>query len=179
VSDSKGAVYAPAGLNIGELLAAKLDGGSVTSMAGSPGVTLISGDALLAVECEILILAALENMVHKGNAGSIKAGVIVELANGPITPEADEILEAIGAVILPDILANAGGVLVSHFEWVQNRQGDRWTLDQVHARLKTAMERQADAVWAYVRDKNITLRTAAYVLALSRIAAAMEALFKG
>ncbi|NNH67663.1 Glu/Leu/Phe/Val dehydrogenase [Rhizobium laguerreae] len=164
VSDSKGAVYAPAGLNIGELLAAKLDGGSVTSMAGSPGVTLISGDALLAVECEILVLAALENMVHKGNAGSIKAGVIVELANGPITPEADEILEAMNIVILPHILANAGGVTVSFYELVQNRQGEQWTLDEVHARLKTTMEKQADAVWAHAQDKNITLRTAAYLL---------------
>ncbi len=176
VSDSKGAVYAPAGFNIDELLAAKLDGGSVTSMAGSPGVTLISGDALVSVDCEVLVLAALENMVHKGNAESIKARLIVELANGPVTPEADEILKAMNVVILPDILANAGGVTVSYFEWVQNRQGDRWTLEQVHARLKTMMEKEAEAVWAYARNKNIPLRTAAYVLALARIAAAMEAL---
>jgi glutamate dehydrogenase (NADP+) len=176
VSDSKGAVYAPAGFNIDELLAAKLDGGSVTSMAGSPGVTLISGDALVSVDCEVLVLAALENMVHKGNAESIKARLIVELANGPVTPEADEILKAMNVVILPDILANAGGVTVSYFEWVQNRQGDRWTLDEVHARLKTMMEKEAEAVWAYARNKNIPLRTAAYVLALARIAAAMEAL---
>ncbi|MBY2925959.1 Glu/Leu/Phe/Val dehydrogenase [Rhizobium leguminosarum] len=175
-SDSKGAVHAPAGFDIGELLAAKLHGGNVTSMAGSAGVSEIPGDELLAVDCEVLVLAALENMVHKGNAGSIKARLIVELANGPVTPEADEVLKAMNVVILPDILANAGGVTVSYFEWVQNREGERWTLDQVHARLKTAMEREADAVWAYAREKNITLRTAAYVLALSRIAAAMEAL---
>ncbi|MBY3026819.1 Glu/Leu/Phe/Val family dehydrogenase [Rhizobium leguminosarum] len=175
-SDSKGAVHAPAGFDIGELLAAKLHGGNVTSMAGSAGVSEIPGDELLAVDCEVLVLAALENMVHKGNAGSIKARLIVELANGPVTPEADEVLKAMNVVILPDILTNAGGVTVSYFEWVQNREGDRWTLDQVHARLKTAMEREADAVWAYAREKNITLRTAAYVLALSRIAAAMEAL---
>ncbi|MBY3329894.1 Glu/Leu/Phe/Val dehydrogenase [Rhizobium laguerreae] len=175
VSDSKGAVHAPAGFDIGELLAAKRCG-SVTRMAGSAGVSEIPGDALVAVECEVLVVAALENMVHKGNAGSIKAWLIVELANGPVTPEADEILKAMNVVILPDILANAGGVTVSHFEWVQNREGNRWTLDQVHARLKTAMEREADAVWAYAREKNITLRTAAYVLALSRIAEAMEAL---
>ncbi|MFF0923730.1 Glu/Leu/Phe/Val dehydrogenase [Rhizobium leguminosarum] len=176
VSDSKSAVHAPASFDIGELLAAKRCGGSVTSMAGSAGASEIPGDALVAVECEVLALAALENMVHKGNAGSIKASVIVELANGPITPEADEILKAMSVVILPDILANAGGVTVSYFEWLQNRQGDRWTLDQVHARLKTAMEKEAEAVWAYAREKNITLRTAAYVLALSRIAEAMEAL---
>ncbi len=175
VSDSKGAVHAPAGFDIGELLAAKRCG-SVINMAGSAGVSEILGDELLAVDCEVLVLAALENMVHKGNAGSIKARLIVELANGPVTPEADEILKAMNVVILPDILANAGGVTVSYFEWVQNREGNRWTLDQVHARLKTAMEREAEAVWAYAREKNITLRTAAYVLALSRIAAAMEAL---
>ncbi|MEY9381673.1 glutamate dehydrogenase (NADP+) [Rhizobium leguminosarum] len=173
--DSKGAVHVQDGLDIGELLAAKRHG-SVTSIAGSAGVSEIPRDALLAVECEILVLAGIENTVHEGNAGSIKARLIVELANGPITPEADEILSAMDVVILPDILANAGGVTVSYFEWVQNRQGERWTLEQVHERLKTAMEREADAVWAYARDKNITLRTAAYVLALSRIAAAMEAL---
>ncbi|WP_245457454.1 Glu/Leu/Phe/Val family dehydrogenase [Rhizobium leguminosarum] len=176
VSDSKGAVHAPAGFDVGALLAAKLHGGSVTSTAGSPGVTLISGDALVSVDCEVLVLAALENMVHKGNAKSIKARLIVELANGPVTPEADEILNAMNVLILPDILANAGGVTVSYFEWVQNRQGDRWTLDEVHARLKTMMEKEAEAVWASARDKNITLRKAAYVLALARIAAAMEAL---
>ncbi|MBX4951277.1 Glu/Leu/Phe/Val dehydrogenase [Rhizobium binae] len=175
VSDSKGAVHAPAGFDIGELLAAKRCG-RVINMAGSAGVSEIPGDELLAVDCEVLVLAALENMVHKGNAESITARLIVELANGPVTPEADEVLKAMNVVILPDILANAGGVTVSYFEWVQNREGDRWTLDQVHARLKTAMEREADAVWAYAREKNITLRTAAYVLALSRIAAAMEAL---
>jgi glutamate dehydrogenase (NADP+) len=175
VSDSKGAVHAPTGLDIGELLAAKRHG-SVTSMAGSAGVDEILGDALVSVECDILVLAAAENMVHEGNAASIKARVIVELANGPVTPEADEILEAMNVEIIPDILVNAGGVTVSYLEWVQNRQGERWTLEQVHAWLKTKMESEADAVLAYARDKNITLRTAAYVLALSRIAAAMEAL---
>ncbi|RWX25939.1 glutamate dehydrogenase, partial [Rhizobium leguminosarum] len=102
----------------------------------------------------------------------------IELANGPITPEADEILEAKNVLILPDILANAGGVTVSFYEWVQNRQGQSWTLDEVHTRLKTTMEKQTDAVCAYARDKKITLRKAAYVLALARIAAAMEALLK-
>ncbi|MBY5551859.1 Glu/Leu/Phe/Val dehydrogenase [Rhizobium leguminosarum] len=174
-SDSKGAVHAAAGFDIGELLAAKRCG-SVINMAGSAGVSEIPGDKLVAVDCEVLVMAALENMVHKGNAGSIKAGLIVELANGPVTPEADEILKAMNVVILPDILANAGGVTVSYFEWVQNREGDRWTLDHVHSRLKTAMEKEAEAVWAYARDKNITLRNAAYVHALSRIAEAMEAL---
>lgn len=178
VSDSKGAVHAPAGLDVSELRAAKRHGESVTSVAGSAGVEEISGDELLAIDCDVLVLAAVENTVHEGNAGSIKAPLIIELANGPITPEADEILEARNVLILPDILANAGGVTVSFYEWVQNRQGDRWTLEQVHARLKTMMEKQAEAVCAYARDKKITLRKAAYVLALARIAAAMEALLK-
>jgi glutamate dehydrogenase (NADP+) len=174
VSDSKGAVHAPAGLDIGELLAAKVCG-SVTGIAGSAGVSELAGDALVSVECDLLVLAALEDMVHKGNAASVKARFIVELANGPVTPEADEILKAGNVVILPDILANAGGVTVSYFEWVQNRQGEHWTLKEVHGRLKTKMGREADAVWAYARDKGITLRSAAYVHALSRLSIAMEA----
>ncbi|WP_041472662.1 Glu/Leu/Phe/Val family dehydrogenase [Rhizobium leguminosarum] len=175
VSDSKGAIHAPAGLDYGELLAAKRRG-SVINMAGSAGVSEIPGDALVAVECNLLALAALENMVHKDNARSVRAYVIVELGNGPVTPEADEILEDMQVKILPDILANAGGVTVSYFEWLQNCQGESWSLEEVHERLKTMMEMEADAVWAYALKRDITLRKAANVLALSRIGAAMAAL---
>ncbi|PII38971.1 hypothetical protein T190_12270 [Sinorhizobium meliloti CCBAU 01290] len=102
-------------------------------------------------------------MVHAGNAARVKAHVILELANAPITPEADKILNAKNIVVLPDILANAGGVTVSYFEWVQNRQGDSWPIEQVHARLKTKMEQEGDAVWTLAQEKGITLRSAAYV----------------
>ncbi|EJC75039.1 glutamate dehydrogenase/leucine dehydrogenase [Rhizobium leguminosarum bv. trifolii WSM2012] len=175
VCDSKGGVWNPAGLDIDKLEAVK-NQGSVTGMVGSPGVSELSCDAMLALPCDLLVMAAKENMVHAGNAGSINAKVILELANGPITPEADAILEAKNVVIVPDILANAGGVTVSYYEWVQNRQGESWSLEKVHERLKTEMVSQADAVWAYAQEKNISLRLAAYVIALSRIAEAMKAL---
>ncbi|MBP2444190.1 Glu/Leu/Phe/Val family dehydrogenase [Rhizobium leguminosarum] len=175
VSDSKGAIHDPAGLDITKVLQAKKDYGHVTSIAGSDGVSEIPADELVSIDCDLLVLAALENMVHEGNAGSIKAKIILELANGPITPEADEILNRKKRVIIPDILANAGGVTVSYFEWVQNRRAERWDLEEVHARLKTTMEREADAVWAHARDKEITLRSAAYVHALLRLSEALRA----
>ena len=114
-------------------------------------------------------------MIHEGNAPGVKARVVLELANGPLTPQADEILKARNVVVLPDILANAGGVTVSYFEWVQNRQGFYWPVEDVHARLKSMMEREGDAIWALAQDKGITLRSAAYVHALSRLAGAIEA----
>ena len=119
--------------------------------------------------------AALENLIHLGNAQSVKAKVIVELANGPVTPEADELLEAKGVAVLPDILANAGGVTVSYFEWVQNRQGYYWTVAEVHERLKASMEAEGRAIWDRARRHEIALRSAAYVHALGRLAEAIEA----
>src|SRR5690606_25106569 len=105
----------------------------------------------------------------------IKARLILELANGPLTPEADARLARKGVAVLPDILANAGGVTVSYFEWVKNRQGFYWTMGEVHARLKKIMEREVDTFWGIAREKDITLRTAAYVHALKRLAEAIEA----
>ncbi|NKQ75303.1 glutamate dehydrogenase [Rhizobium sp. UPM1132] len=169
VSDSKGAISCPAGLDIKKLNAAKERHGSVTNFAGSDGVSRIAADELISVDCDLLVLAAMEDMIHAGNAANVKAPIILELANSPITPEADEILENRGVVVLPDILANAGGVTVSYFEWVQNRQGDYWPIEDIHARLKTKMEEEGAAIWACAKDKNITLRSAAYVHALSRL----------
>lgn len=174
VSDSKGAVHCPSGLDIGKLLAAKGQG-SVASLAGSDGIFALSADQLVSVDCDLLVPAALEDMIHEGNAAGVKAKVVLELANGPITPEADEILKARNVVVLPDILANAGGVTVSYFEWVQNRQGYYWPVEDVHVRLKSMMEREGDAIWTLSQDKGITLRSAAYVHALSRLAGAIEA----
>jgi len=114
-------------------------------------------------------------MIHEGNASQVKAGVVLELANGPLTPEADAILCRRGTVVLPDILANAGGVTVSYFEWVQNRQGYYWPIDDVHARLRATMERESDAIWRLAQERNLTLRSAAYVHALARLASAIEA----
>ncbi len=174
ISDSKGAVHSPSGFDIGKLLAAKGQG-SVTSLAGSDGISALPADDLVSVDCDLLVPAALEDMIHEGNASGVKARVVLELANGPVTPEADEILAAKNIVVLPDILANAGGVTVSYFEWVQNRQGYYWPVEDVHARLKSMMEREGDAIWALAQDKGITLRSAAYVHALSRLAGAIEA----
>ena len=173
-SDSKGAIRCADGLDVAALLAAK-SRGSLTALAGAHGITALSAEDLIAVDCDILVPAALEDMIHARNADRVKARVVLELANGPITPEADAILEQKKVVVLPDILANAGGVTVSYFEWVQNRQGFYWPVEEVHERLKAMMEREGEAVWAIARDRGISLRSAAYVHALARLANAIQA----
>ena len=175
VSDSTGAVGSADGLDVEHLLRTKNAGHSVATTAGHKGHQALSADDLVKVDCDILVPAALENMIDAANAGSVSAKIIVELANGPVTPEADEILKAQGVTVLPDILANAGGVTVSYFEWVQNRQGYYWTLQEIHDRLKAIMEREGQAIWDIAQAKDVTMRTAAYVHALGRIAEAIEA----
>ncbi len=175
VSDSGGAVQADDGLDVEALLAAKEDGLSVIATAGKAGHRTVDATALVGVDCDVLVPAALENMIHPGNAASVKARLVLELANGPVTPEADEILASRGVVVLPDILANAGGVTVSYFEWVQNKQGYYWELEEIHAKLRAIMEREGRAIWNVSRDKGVTMRTAAYVHALGRLAEAIEA----
>jgi glutamate dehydrogenase (NADP+) len=175
VSDSDGAVQSEAGLHIDMLIAAKEAGNSVASTIGQGGHRSLSAHELVGVDCDLLVPAALENMIDETNAGTVKAKLVLELANGPITPEGDAILAKNGTVVLPDILANAGGVTVSYFEWVQNRQGFYWTLEEIHDRLRAIMEREGGAIWSISREKNITMRTAAYVHALSRLAEAIEA----
>lgn len=175
VSDSGGAVCRAGGLDVGALLEAKAAGRSVASLAGENGVQALSPEDLVAAECDLLVPAALEDMIHERNADRIRAKVVLELANGPVTPEADTILDRKGVVVLPDILANAGGVTVSYFEWVQNRQGYYWSEQEVHERLRAIMEREGRAIWALSRERGISPRTAAYVHALSRLASAIEA----
>src|SRR5690606_10623322 len=155
--------------------AAKKATGSVQGLADGGAIKAISNDELLATACDLLVPAAMEDQIHAGNVASIRAKVILELANGPVTAQADEILEGNGVVVLPDILANAGGVTVSYFEWVQNRQGFYWTLEEVQSRLKCVMEREGQLVWDLATEKGIPLRTAAYVHAVSRLAEAIEA----
>ena len=175
VSDSEGAVQAAGGLDLERLFAAKNSGRSVTSTAGQGGHELLDGKALVGVDCDILVPSALENMIHVGNAESVKARIVLELANGPVTSEADAILEKKGVVVLPDILANAGGVTVSYFEWVQNRQGFYWPVNEIHDRLRTIMECEGRAIWNVAKGKQVSVRTAAYVHALGRLAEAIEA----
>jgi glutamate dehydrogenase (NADP+) len=162
------------GIDFDRLIAAKQAGG-LASLAGSDGIVSIAPQDIVGVDCDVLVPAALENLIHTDNAASIKARVVVELANGPITPEADGILQDKGIAVLPDILANAGGVTVSYFEWVQNRQGYYWTIAEVHERLKASMEAEGRAIWTLARERGISLRSAAYVHALGRLAEAIEA----
>ena len=175
VSDSQGAVACPDGLDLDALMAAKAENHSVSATVGHNGHEFLAAGDLVGVDCDLLVPAALENMIDEGNARTVQAKLVLELANGPITAEADEILAANGVVILPDILANAGGVTVSYFQWVQNRQGFYWTLEDIHERLRAIMEREGRAVWDISCEKGISMRTSAYVHALARLAEAIEA----
>ncbi len=193
VSDSSGGIMAPDGLDLAAVERHKRETGSVV---GVTDTTTISNDELLEVPCDILIPAALECQIRASNAPRIATQLVVEAANGPTTPAADRILFARGIPVLPDILANAGGVTVSYFEWVQNFENEQWDLDDVNRRLRRRMERATDAVIAKQQELNSVmpkiegaldatpteqpvdatplepadLRTAAYVLAISRVA---------
>ena len=175
VSDSAGAIHKADGLDVAKLIAGKNAGKRVADMAAELGATVIPADDLIGVDADLLVPAALEEMITVKNAGSIKAKVILELANGPVTADADKILNEKGVVVLPDILANAGGVTVSYFEWVQNRQGFYWDLEEIHARLKKMIEREGRAVWGIACDRGVSVRSAAYIHALGRLATAIEA----
>lgn len=174
VSDSKHAIHAPQGIRYQDLIEAK-QGPGLNSLVGQNGVEAIDLDDLVTVQCDVLVPAAYENLIHENNADAVKAKVLVELANGPVTPEADAILESKGVVVLPDILANAGGVTVSYFEWVQNRQCLYWGVEEVHTRLKKSMETEGEAIWKLSKEHGITVRLAAYMHALQRLADAIEA----
>jgi glutamate dehydrogenase (NADP+) len=137
--------------------------------------TQVTNEELLELDVDILIPAALEGQITAENASRIRADVIVEVANGPTTSEADAILDAAGKTVLPDILANGGGVTVSYFEWVQNRQGMHWELPEVHRRLEEIMRRETATVLDVAADTGCDLRMAAYAHALHRIGAAVAA----
>ena len=175
VSDSTGAIHKADGLDVTRLIAGKNSGKRVADLAAELGATVISPDDLLAVEADLLVPAALEDMITADNAGSIRAKVLLELANGPVTPDADKVLAERGITVLPDILANAGGVTVSYFEWVQNRQGYYWDLEEIHARLLRIVEREGRAIWDISADRKVSMRSAAYIHALGRLATAIEA----
>lgn len=176
VSDSQGGICHESGLDLAAVRAHKRRSGSVV---GTPGTRTITNDELLALECDVLIPAALENQIRRDNAGSIRAKLLCEAANGPTTPAADRILQERGIPVLPDVLANSGGVCVSYFEWVQNNENEQWDLGEVNHKLRTKMERATDAVLEKHEQTNraladgadpIDLRTAALMLALDRVA---------
>lgn len=136
---------------------------------------VITNDELLALDVDVLIPAALENQISHRNAPDVKAKLVFEVANGPVSPGGDAILEDKGITVFPDILTNAGGVTVSYFEWVQNRTGLYWTLDEVNGRLKQMLTAEAEEIWAIAHDKSTSLRTAAYIHALNRVGEAVDA----
>ena len=175
ISDSKGGIYCADGLDPVEVEKVKDKRGSIQDFAdGKSGVKKISNEELLSCDCDVLIPAALDGVLTKDNAGAVKAKIVLELANGPTTPEADEIFAKRGVTVLPDVLANAGGVTVSYFEWVQNVIGFYWTASEIRAKLEPIMVKGLKDIWQISRDKNVTLREAAYVLGVGRIAHAMK-----
>lgn len=172
VSDSSGAIYTPRGLDIPALEEYKACTGSVKDFPGSQNIT---NDELLALSCDILVPAALENQITGENAGRIKAKIVAEGANGPTTPEADRILASRKVLVLPDVLANAGGVTVSYFEWVQNNSGYYWCEDEVNQRLERKMVEAFNEVYSlYKKRKDVDMRGAAYMVAISHLAEAMR-----
>lgn len=174
VSDSKHAIYRESGLPIPDVKRAKETHDSVAAFQAE-GVAIMTNEEMLTMPADILIPAALDNQLRADNAAAIQAPYILELANGPTTPEADQILEQKGVIILPDVLANAGGVTVSYFEWVQNRTGFSWTKDEVQQKLKRIMETSLIAIQQMAAEKQISLRTAAFVVAVQRLIEAMKA----
>jgi glutamate dehydrogenase (NAD(P)+) len=141
----------------------------------APGVAPVTNEELLCADVDVLVPAALEHAIHAGNANDIQARYIIEGANGPTTPEADEILNERGIVIVPDILANAGGVIVSYFEWVQDLQNYFWEEEEVNNRLERIMVRSFREVWDFSQKRNVPLRLGASMLAISRVAEAVHA----
>jgi glutamate dehydrogenase len=174
VSDVNGGIFNADGISVAAL---EKEMAEKKTIVGLAGVKQISNSELLELECDVLVPAALENQITKENAENIKAKVIAEAANGPTTPEADEILRKRKIVVMPDILTNAGGVTVSYFEWVQNRYGLYWTEKEVNQRLEDAMVHSFENVWAmYQKNINdVTPRMAAYMVSIDRLAQAIKA----
>ncbi len=171
VSDSRGGICNPKGLDPKKVLAHKKKTGSVINL---PGAKNMSNEELLCLECDLLIPAAIENVITKENAGKIRARVVVEGANGPTTPEADSILDRKKILVVPDILANAGGVVVSYFEWCQNIRNYYWELDKVNKRLNKTMTKAFKEVAEAMEKHKVNMRTAAYLLAVEKVAKAMK-----
>jgi glutamate dehydrogenase (NADP+) len=180
ISDSQGGIYNPKGFDPYSIKQFKdetkrIEGvycdGSVCHLIEHDRIT---NTELLELDVDILIPAAMENQITVANADRVKAWTILELANGPVTSEADTILADKSIIVVPDILANAGGVTVSYFEWVQNRAGDYWKLDRIHQRLQRMMSGEFKAVFSIAEELDVNLRTAAYIHALKRLTEAID-----
>ena len=167
VSDTSGGIYSEAGIDPTGALTYKRQNGS---LVGMPGTEPLTNGELLALACDILIPAALENQILESNAGNVRARIIAEAANGPTTPEADRILYGNGQMLIPDILANAGGVTVSYFEWVQDKQAFFWKEAEINEKLRSIMTSSFAEVLAMATKERVDMRTAAYLIAVRRVA---------
>ncbi|RLE35941.1 glutamate dehydrogenase [Candidatus Acetothermia bacterium] len=171
ITDSRGGAYVSDGIDPEAVFQHKRETGSVTGLAGGKAIT---NEEILELDVDILIPAAIENVITEKNAANVKAKIIAEAANGPTTPEADEILYKNGKYLIPDFLCNAGGVTVSYFEWVQNISGYYWTIDEVYDRLKAKMTSAFREVHAMASSQKVDNRTAAYMVSVQRVAEAMR-----
>jgi glutamate dehydrogenase (NAD(P)+) len=169
ISDSRGGLHNPKGIDIQAAIAHKRE---TSALAGFKGADEITNEELLLLDCDVLAPCALEQVITEENAAQVKAKMIVEGANGPITPQADLILEEKGVLILPDILANAGGVIVSYFEWVQGLQEYFWKEAEVNAKLNDIITKAFDETWATMESRGVGMRAAAYGLAVQRVSEA-------
>ena len=175
VSDVSCALYNKNGLDIAAILDyLSRDRKNLLKDLDLKDTAVMTNEELLTLDVKVLIPAALENQINENNVDRIKADVIVEAANGPVSPEADEVLAEKGIVLVPDILANAGGVVVSYFEWVQNIQSVNWTETEVNEKLKNIMDPAFDAVWNIAQENHTTLRTGAYLIAIRRVVEAKK-----
>jgi len=173
VSDSSGGIYDPKGLNVDKLSLLKEKFGSFEKASKKEGLKFITNEDVLTLPVDILAPAALENAIGEDNAMRVKAKAILELANGPTSPEGEKILLRKKVDVIPDVLCNAGGVTVSYFEWVQNLHGYRWTKERVNSELSVVMKKSFGDIYSIVKSKKVSFRNAAYILALKRIVDAM------
>ena len=169
LSDSRGGVHNADGIDVQAALAHKQDTGSLEGLAGAEAIT---NDELLLVDCDVLAPCALEQVITGDNAGQIRASIVCEGANGPVTPDADVILDDRGVLVLPDVLANAGGVVVSYFEWVQGLQEYFWKESEVNAKLNDIITRAFAETWRAHEERSLSMRQAAYALGVGRVAEA-------
>jgi glutamate dehydrogenase (NAD(P)+) len=169
VSDSTGGIHNPSGIDVAAAAEHKRVHGVLDGFAGADSVT---NEEVLVIDCDVLAPCALEQVITADNADKVKAGVVAEGANGPVTPEADQILEERGVLVLPDVLANAGGVVVSYFEWVQGLQEYFWKETEVNAKLNDIVTRAFAETWRQHEEREISMRQAAYAIAVGRVAEA-------
>jgi glutamate dehydrogenase (NAD(P)+) len=169
ISDSSGGIHNPDGIDVAAAFAHKRGGGAIAELKGGEAIT---NDELLLLDCDVLAPCALEQVITLDNADQVRARIVVEGSNGPVTPAADDVLEGNGVLVLPDVLANAGGVVVSYFEWVQGLQEYFWKEDEVNARLNEIVTRAFDETWATVQERKVSMRLGAYGHAVQRVAEA-------